>query len=47
VLQAELYGNPKVFTGIVKIRKGLSAQMILSLQVGTVLSDYNSYQVHT
>jgi hypothetical protein len=26
---AELYGNPKVFTGVVKIRKGLAARLIL------------------
>lgn len=26
---AELYNNPKVFTGVVKIRKGLAAKMIL------------------
>ena len=26
---AELYNNPKVFTGVVKIRKGLAARMIL------------------
>ena len=26
---ADLYGNPKVFTGVVKIRKGMAAQLIL------------------
>ena len=26
---AELYNNPQVFTGVVKIRKGLAARMIL------------------
>ena len=28
--QAALYNNPKVFTGIVKIRPGLAAQLMLS-----------------
>ena len=27
---AEVYNNPKVFTGVVKIRKGLAAKMILT-----------------
>ena len=27
---AKLYGNPKVFHGVVKIRKGLAAKMILN-----------------
>ena len=35
--QAHLYNNPQTLTGIVKIRKGQTAQMILSLDAAAAI----------
>jgi len=41
---AEVYHNPKVFTGVVKVRKGLSAKLILSnLNLKTTLMYFRKY----
>ena len=39
---SELYNNPKVFTGVVKIRKGMSAKLILDTK--TRGGNYRRYQ---
>ncbi len=41
---AEVYHNPKVFTGVVKVRKGLAAKLILSnLGLKTILRYFRRY----
>lgn len=43
VLQAHLYGNPQTFTGIAKIRKGQTAQIILSLDQAPTMQTAHSW----
>ena len=40
---AKLYNNPKVFTGVVKIRKGLTAQILMDINDFTILRKYFNY----
>ena len=41
---ASVYHNPKVFTGVVKVRKGLAAKLMMSnLSLKTILRYFRKY----